>query len=218
MADFRYGVVSKLARIAAAALLATCALAALAQSYPAKPIKLVVPFAPGGAVDILGRLFGEALSRKLGQPIVVENRPGAGAAIGAEFVAHSPPDGYTLLIGTSSTHGINSAVNPKLSYDPVKDFSPVVRLASTPWMVVVTPSLPVRNIAELIAHAKANPGKLNFASYGRGSSNHLATELLKAQAGIDVVHVPYKGSAPALLALIAGQVHSGHFLDLCPTR
>lgn len=201
------GFVSKVARLAALAVLASAALGASAQDYPTRPIKLVVPFAPGGGVDILGRLFGDAVSRGLGQPIVVENRPGAGAAIGAEFVARSASDGYTLLIGTSSTHGVNSAVNPKLPYDPVKDFSPVALLATTPWMVVATPSLPVSSVAELIAHAKANPGKLNFASYGRGSSNHLATELLKAQAGIDVLHVPYKGSAPALLALIGGQVH-----------
>jgi tripartite-type tricarboxylate transporter receptor subunit TctC len=186
---------------------AMCAAAASAQNYPAKAVKLVVPFAPGGGVDLIGRLVGEAVSQGLGQPVVVENRPGAGAAIGAEIVARSAPDGYTLLIGTSSTHGVNSAVNPKLPYDAVKDFSPVILLATTPWMVVVTPSLPVRSPAELIAYAKAHPGKLNFASYGRGSSNHLATELLKAMAGIDVVHVPYKGSAPALLDVIAGQVH-----------
>jgi tripartite-type tricarboxylate transporter receptor subunit TctC len=187
--------------------LALYASAASAQTYPSRPLRLIVPFAPGGAVDIIGRLMADAMSRSLGQPVVVENRPGAGAAIGAEAVARSAPDGYTLLIGTSSTHGVNSAVNPKLSYDPVKDFSPVVLLATAPWMVVVNPSLPVHNPKELIEYAKAHPGKLNFASYGRGSSNHLATELLKARAGIDVVHVPYKGSAPALLDLVAGQVN-----------
>jgi tripartite-type tricarboxylate transporter receptor subunit TctC len=187
--------------------LALYASAACAQAYPSRPLRLIVPFAPGGAVDIIGRLMADAVSRSLGQPVVVENRPGAGAAIGAEAVARSAPDGYTLLIGTSSTHGVNSAVNPKLSYDPVKDFSPVVLLATAPWMVVVNPSLPVHNPKELIEYAKAHPGQLNFASYGRGSSNHLATELLKARAGIDVVHVPYKGSAPALLDLVAGQVN-----------
>jgi tripartite-type tricarboxylate transporter receptor subunit TctC len=187
--------------------LALYASAASAQAYPSRPLRLIVPFAPGGAVDIIGRLVADAVSRSLGQPVVVENRPGAGAAIGAEAVARSAPDGYTLLIGTSSTHGVNSAVNPKLSYDPVKDFSPVVLLATAPWMVVVNPSLPVHNPKELIEYAKAHPGQLNFASYGRGSSNHLATELLKARAGIDVVHVPYKGSAPALLDLVAGQVN-----------
>jgi tripartite-type tricarboxylate transporter receptor subunit TctC len=187
--------------------LALYASAASAQAYPSRPLRLIVPFAPGGAVDIIGRTMADAVSRSLGQPVVVENRPGAGAAIGAEAVARSAPDGYTLLIGTSSTHGVNSAVNPKLSYDPVKDFSPVVLLATAPWMVVVNPSLPVHNPKELIEYAKAHPGQLNFASYGRGSSNHLATELLKARAGIDVVHVPYKGSAPALLDLVAGQVN-----------
>ena len=181
--------------------------AAATQSFPAKPIRLVVPFPPGGAVDILGRLFGEAVSRQVGQPVIVENKPGAGAAIGAEFVAKSAPYGYTLLIGTSSTHGLNSAVNPKLPYHPVNDFSPIVLLSTTPWLVVANPSLPVKSFQDLLAHARANPGKLNFASYGRGSSNHLATELLKSMAGIDVVHVPYKGSAPALVDLIAGHVH-----------
>ena len=180
---------------------------AFAQTYPTKPVRLIVPFPPGGAVDILGRLFGEAVGKSIGQPVIVENRPGAGAAIGAEAVAKSPADGYTLLIGTSSTHGVNSAVNPNLPYHPIRDFSPVVLLATTPWMVVVSPALPVNSVNELIAYARANPGKLNFASYGRGSSNHLATELLKVRAGIDVIHVPYKGSAPALLDLIAGQVH-----------
>jgi tripartite-type tricarboxylate transporter receptor subunit TctC len=197
---------TRLQRVLFIVALALGATTAWAQTYPSKPLRLIVPFAPGGAVDIIGRLMGEAVSRSLGQPVVVENRPGAGAAIGAEAVARAPADGYTLLIGTSSTHGVNSAVNPKLSYDPVKDFSPVVLLATAPWMVVATPSLPVRNMKELIEYAKAHPGKLNFASYGRGSSNHLATELLKARAGIDVVHVPYKGSAPALLDLVAGQV------------
>jgi tripartite-type tricarboxylate transporter receptor subunit TctC len=180
---------------------------AFAQPYPSKPVRLIVPFPPGGAVDILGRLFGETVSKSIGQPVIVENRPGAGAAIGAEAVARSPADGYTLLIGTSSTHGVNSAVNPNLPYHPIRDFAPVVLLATTPWMVVVSPALPVASVNELVAYAKANPGKLNFASYGRGSSNHLATELLKVRAGIDAIHVPYKGSAPALLDLIAGQVH-----------
>ena len=180
---------------------------AFAQQYPSRPVRLIVPFPPGGAVDILGRLFGETVGKSIGQPVIVENRPGAGAAIGAEAVAKSPADGYTLLIGTSSTHGVNSAVNPNLPYHPIRDFSPVMLLATTPWMVVVSPALPVNSVSELVAYAKANPGKLNFASYGRGSSNHLATELLKVRAGIDVIHVPYKGSAPALLDLIAGQVH-----------
>lgn len=200
----RYGFMAR--QVFACMALALCATAASAQAYPSRPVHLVVPFAPGGGVDIIARLFGEAVSPALGQPIVVENRPGAGAAIGAEYVARSAPDGYTLLIGTSSTHGVNSAVHPDLPYDPIKDFSPVVLLSTTPWMVVVNPSVPVHTPKELIAYAKAHPGKLNFASYGTGSSNHLATELLKAMAGIDVVHVPYKGSAPALLDLIAGQV------------
>jgi tripartite-type tricarboxylate transporter receptor subunit TctC len=195
------------AACAAALPLALLPGAASAQAYPSKPVRLIVPFAPGGGVDIIGRLVGEAAARRIGQPVVVDNRPGAGAAIGAEAVARAAPDGYTLLIGTSSTHGVNSAVNPKLPYHPVKDFAPVVLLATTPWMLIVNPSLPVTTPAELVAYAKKNPGKLNYASYGRGSSNHLATELLKSMAGIEVVHVPYKGSAPALVDLIGGQVH-----------
>jgi tripartite-type tricarboxylate transporter receptor subunit TctC len=188
-------------------LIALCAPAlAGAQSFPAKPIRLVVPFAPGGGVDVIGRIIADAIAPGLGQPMVVDNRAGAGGALGAEHVARSAPDGYTLLLGTASTHGTGSAVNPKLSYDPVKDFSPVVLFASAPGVLVVTPSVPFRSVGELIAYAKANPGKLNFGSYGPGSYNHLATELLKAQAAIDVVHVPYKGSAPALADLIAGQV------------
>jgi tripartite-type tricarboxylate transporter receptor subunit TctC len=138
--------------------------------------------------------------------MVVDNRAGAGGALGAESVARAAPDGYTLLIGTASTHGTGSAVNPKLSYDPVKDFAPVILFATAPGVLVVTSSAGFNSAAELIAFAKANPGKLNFGSYGPGSYNHLSTELLKSMAAIDVVHIPYKGSAPALADLIAGQV------------
>jgi tripartite-type tricarboxylate transporter receptor subunit TctC len=177
-----------------------------AQSFPAKPVRLVVPFAPGGGVDVIGRIAAEAIAPGLGQPVVVDNRAGAGGALGAEHVARSAPDGYTLLLGTASTHGTGSAVNPKLPYDPVKDFTPVVLFANAPGVLVVTQSVPFKSVGELIAYAKRNPGKLNFGSYGPGSYNHLSTELLKAMAGIDVVHIPYKGSAPALADLIAGQV------------
>jgi tripartite-type tricarboxylate transporter receptor subunit TctC len=182
------------------------AAAAGAQTYPSKPVRLVVPFAPGGGVDVIGRVAAEAVSQGLGQSMVVENRAGAGGALGAESVARSAPDGYTLLLGTASTHGTASAVNAKLPYDPVKDFAPVILFATAPGVLVVTPSAGFGSVAELVAFAKANPGKLNFASYGPGSYNHLSTELLTSMAAIEVVHIPYKGSAPALADLIAGQV------------
>ena len=198
---------SRLALSAATALsLAGWIPGALAQTYPSKAIRLIVPFPPGGGVDVIGRVVAEALTQNIGQPVVVDNRAGAGGGIGGEAAAKAPPDGYTLLIGTASTHGANSAINPKLSYDPVRDFTPVILLATTPYCLVVTPSLAANTPSELIAMAKAQPGKLNFASYGRGSHNHLATELLRVTAGVDVVHVPYKGSSPALADLIAGQV------------
>lgn len=179
---------------------------ACSQSYPAKPVRLVVPFAPGGGVDIIGRLSAESVSKGLGQPMVVENRGGAGGALGAEGVARAAPDGYTLLIGTASTHGTSAAVNRKLPYDPVKDFAPVILFGTAPGVLVVSPAAGINSAADLVVAAKAQPGKLNFGSYGPGSYNHLATELLRAMAGIDVVHVPYKGSAPALSDLIGGRL------------
>ena len=179
---------------------------AQAPTYPTKPIRLVVPFPPGGATDILARDVAQKLTESWGQAVVVDNRPGAGANIGTELVAKSAPDGYTLLMGTVGTHAINPSLYAKLPYDHVKDFAPVILVAGVPNVLVVNPALPVNSVAELIAYAKANPGKLNFASSGSGTSIHLSGELFKVMAGVEMVHVPYKGSAPAVQDLIGGQV------------
>ncbi|HEX9462990.1 MAG TPA: tripartite tricarboxylate transporter substrate binding protein [Alphaproteobacteria bacterium] len=196
-------------RLLGLAVLLTAALGgsgAHAQVYPSHPIKFVVPYPAGGAADILARVVGQKLSEQLGQPVVIDNRPGAGTAIGSDLVAKAPPDGYTILMGTVSSHAINPALNTNVGYDPVKDFAPIAPVASLPFILDVHPAVPARSVAELIALAKAQPGKLNFASAGNGTSNHLAGELFKSMAGIDIVHVPYRGSAPALSDVIAGQV------------
>ena len=179
---------------------------ARAQAYPVKPIRLIVPFAPGGPTDILARAVSAKLTESLGQSVVVENRGGAGGNIGAEIVARAPPDGYTLLMGATSTHGINPHLYTRLGFDPVKDFAPVTLVANTPSLLAVHPSLPVRTVRDLIALAKIKPGQLSYASAGNGSSNHLAGVLLCMMAGIDMIHIPYKGSGPALIDVIAGQV------------
>jgi tripartite-type tricarboxylate transporter receptor subunit TctC len=187
---------------------------ALHAQYPEKVIRLVVPFPPGGAVDTIARLLTQKIGLSLGQPVIIENRGGAGGAIAAEAVAKSAPDGYTLLIGTASTHGTNSSAY-KISYDPVRDFSPISLIATTPFILVAHPSVPASNAAELVAYAKAHPKSLNVSSFGSGSSNHLAAELFKAQSGTDIVHVPYKGAAPAMADLIAGRIHI--MFDTFPT-
>jgi tripartite-type tricarboxylate transporter receptor subunit TctC len=179
---------------------------ALAQAWPSKPIKWVVPFAPGGTTDILARTVGEKLGAALGQPVIVENRPGAGGGVGAEFVAKSPPDGYTLVGGTISTHAINASLYKSLPYDPVRDFVPITLIARLPNLLVVNPNVPAKNVAELVALMKANPGKYTFASSGNGTSQHLSGELFKSIAGVDMQHVPYKGSPPALQDVVGGQV------------
>jgi len=197
-------------RLAVGALLAFSALAAApmagAQAYPAKTIRIVVPFPPGGATDILARAVAQKLTDAWGQAVVVDNRPGAGGNIGSEIVAKAAPDGYTLEMGTVGTHAINASLYAKMPYDHVKDFAPVILVAGVPNVLVVNPSLPVSSVQELIAYAKANPGKLNFASSGNGTSIHLAGELFKVMAGVQMTHIPYKGSAPALQDLIGGQV------------
>jgi len=175
-------------------------------AYPTKPVRLVVPFPPGGTTDILARAIAQRYSEAFGQPFVVDNRPGAGGNIGSELVAKSPPDGYTLLMGTVGTHAINPSLYAKMPYDHVKDFVPVILVAGVPNVLVVNPSLPVNSVQELIAYAKANPNKLNFASSGNGTSIHLSGELFKTMTGVQMTHVPYKGSAPALTDLIGGQV------------
>ena len=179
---------------------------ALAQSYPSRPVRLVVPFPAGGTTDILARAMAEKLSGALGQQFVVDNRPGAGGNIGSDIVAKSQPDGYTLLMGTVGTHAINPSLYPKMPYDHVKDFVPVVLVAGVPNVLVVNPTVPAKTVAELIALAKEKPGTINFASSGNGTSIHLSGELFKLLAGVQIAHVPYKGSAPALTDLIGGQV------------
>lgn len=180
--------------------------AAHGQAYPTKPLRLVVPFPPGGSADILGRAIGQKLSEGLGQPVVVENRPGAGTAIAADAVAKAPADGYTLMLGTVSSHAINPALNPKLPFDPVRDFTPISPVASIPFALLVHPSLPVKNVRELVAYARRQPGRLDYSSAGSGTSNHLAGELFESMTGTHLVHIPYRGSAPALQDLIAGRV------------
>lgn len=190
----------------AAATLAVVPFVAAAQQYPTQPIKLVVPYAPGGSADILARLLGEKMQTRLGQSIIVENRPGGGTVIGARSVATSTPDGYTLLIGTVSSHAMTPAVNTTAGYDPVKDFKPVGRIASMPFALLTRKGLDVADLPSLIALAKSDPDKLTYSSAGIGTSNHMAGELLKSQAGIALTHVPYRGSAPAMTALLSGEV------------
>jgi len=197
---------SMLQRWAVGAVLALLATGAWGQAYPAKPIRLVVPFPAGGTTDILARAVGQKLTEAWGQPVVVDNRPGAGGNIGAELVAKAASDGYTLLMGTVGTHAINASLYAKMPYDHIKDFAPVILVAGVPNVLVVNPAVPVNSVQELIAYAKANPGRLNFASSGSGTSIHLSGELFKVMAGVQMTHIPYKGSAPALQDLIGGQV------------
>ena len=186
------------------ALLVALPLHALAQ-YPQRAIKLIVPFPPAGATDIVGRIVAQKLGERFGQAVVVENRPGAGGSIGSDLVAKSAPDGYTLLMATSSTHSIGPALQ-KLPYDPIKDFAAITHVANVPNVLVVSPKLPVASVKELIEYAKARPGKLNFASSGIGTIVHLNGELFKMLAGVDVVHVPYKGTALSIPDLANGNV------------
>jgi tripartite-type tricarboxylate transporter receptor subunit TctC len=190
----------------AALLFALAACPAFAQAYPTRSIQLIVPFAAGGGADVAARVLASALGAQLGQTVVVENVTGAGGTIGTAKVAHAAPDGYTLLLGTPSTHGTNVAVYQHLDYDAVKDFAPVMLIGTSPFMLLTSPKTDVKSVKDLIADAKAHPGKINFASYGNGSINHLVAELFNSMAGIDVAHVPYRGSAPAMSDLIAGRV------------
>jgi len=192
-------------RFAAAALLCMLASPLFAQAYPAKPIRVVVPYAPGGNMEHW-RPTLEKVSQLLGQQLVMENRPGAGGNIGSDYVAKSAADGYTLLIGTIGTHAINASVYAKMPYDVVKDFTPVVFLATMTNVAIVNPATPVKSIQEFIEYAKSQPGKLNFGSPGNGSSAHMTGEMFKQVTGVNMQHVPYKGSAPALMDLIAGRI------------
>ena len=183
-----------------------CAGQALAQAYPHKPLRLVVPFPPGGPTDILGRAIGAKLGELLGQPVIIDNRGGAGGGIGADNIAKSAPDGYSLLLGTTGTHTINPNLYSKLPYDPIKDFVPISLVVKYLNILVVNPNVPVKSVAELIALAKQKPGQITFGSAGNGSSNHLTAEMLATMTGVKMQHVPYKGSGPALNDVIAGQI------------
>lgn len=178
----------------------------LAQGFPSRAITFVVPYAPGGTNDIIARAVAATMTTSVGQPVLVENKPGASGGIGAGFVARAAPDGYTLLTAPVSLLAINKWVYKNLPYDPERDFVPITNAGSVPNMLIAHPSVPAGNVAELVAYAKANPGKVNFASMGTGTTGHLSGELFKLMAGVDMVHVPYKGSAPALADLVGGQV------------
>jgi tripartite-type tricarboxylate transporter receptor subunit TctC len=175
-----------------------------AQAFPQKPVRLVVPFPPGGPIDTVSRAIAQKLTEAWGQTVVVDNRPGAGGNIGADLVAKAAPDGYTVVMGALSTHAVNPSLYPKMPYDAAKDFAPISLVAVTPNVLVVNPSLPVATAREFIAYARANPGKLAFGSGSNGSAGHLAGELFKVDAGVDMLHVPFKGAAPAMQALLAG--------------
>jgi len=179
---------------------------AAAQAWPAKPIRLIVPFPPGGSTDIVARIVAQKLGERLGQPIVIENRGGAGGTIGTALIAKSAPDGYNLSVASTSTHVVAPGVYPKLDYDPVKDFAPVGLMAISPYLLVVNTSVPAKSVQELVALARAQPGKLNYASAGIGSTTHLAMEMLKAASGTYMLHIPYNGNGPAGTAVVGGQV------------
>jgi tripartite-type tricarboxylate transporter receptor subunit TctC len=195
-----------LAAFAMACALALAALPSFPQGYPGKPMRLIVPWPPTGTVDILGRTLGQKLSDNMGQSVLVDNRAGANGIIGSEVAAKSPPDGYTLLVDNITGHAINATLQAKLPFDSMRDFAHISLLAWVPDGVVSLPSLPAKNIQELIVLAKARPGQLTYASFGIGSSAHLAGELFKIMAGIDMLHIPYKGGQPAIADLLAGQV------------
>jgi tripartite-type tricarboxylate transporter receptor subunit TctC len=178
---------------------------ALAQPYPSKPIRVIVPFPAGGIADLYARLIGQRVAEGWGQPVLVENRTGAGGNIGADAVAKSAPDGYTLVMGSFGTHAVNVSLFSSMPYDPVRDFAPIVLVLEAEGLLVVHPSVSAKNVSELIAHTRANPGKLTFASAGMGTASHLAGELFKTMAKVEMTHVPYKGNVPAITDLLAGQ-------------
>lgn len=188
--------------------MATMAIAfgAHAQNYPDRPIRVIVPYPPGGITDIVGRTIGDRISRELGQSVIIENKAGAGGSIGASEAARAKPDGYTLFIGTSATNGTNPSTFANLNYDAVKDFEPVALVASAPLMIIISPQIPAKTLDEFISYAKANPGKVSYATTGTGGSVHLTTEQFAMQTGIKMTHVPYRGSSPALTDLIGGHV------------
>ena len=194
-----------IATSACCAALALAAGAADAQSYPARAVRIIIPFSPGGAADVPGRILGDRLTKVLGQQIVIDNRPGAGSTIGAEAAAKAPPDGYTLFM-ISNTHFVSAGLYKKLTYDSLNDFTPITQITAAPNVLVVHPSLPAKNVKELIALAKSRPGQINYASSGNGSTQHLTGALFAKMAGISMTHIPYRGSGPVTADLIGGQV------------
>ena len=190
----------------AAGLLSLLMSESTAQNYPSHPVKMIVPFPPGGPIDLLGRLIAEQMSTSLGQRVFIENRPGAGATVGSAAAAHAEPDGYTLLFAPSAALAVSPALYPNAGYDPIKSFAPIALVSSGSLLLVVTPSVPAKSVAELIAYAKAHPGKLNYGS-ALGTAPHIAWALFNQQTGSDVVYIPYKGNAQAITDLLAGQVH-----------
>ena len=202
----QYRVAGALPRACVAAVAMACASIALAQTYPAKPVRIVVPFPPGGTSDILARTIGPRLTAEWGQPVIVDNRPGASGNIAAEHVARSPGDGYTLFITTVGIHAIHPSLYSKLPFDTVRDFTPITNLVMLPSVLTVHPSIPARTVKELIALAKRRPGELSYSSAGSGSQPHLTAEMFKTMAGVDLLHVPYKGAAQQLTDLVGGHV------------
>ncbi|HSE01248.1 MAG TPA: tripartite tricarboxylate transporter substrate binding protein [Burkholderiales bacterium] len=198
--------IARCAEIAIGLLVLAGTMQAQAQQYPTRPVRFIVPFPPGTTTDVVARLVGQRIGERLGQPIVVDNRSGASGTIGVETVARAAPDGYTWGLGTTTTHALAHILSPKLAYDPVRDFAPVALLGDSPYFLTTNPALPASNLKEFIAYAHANPGKLLYASVGNFSLGHLSGELLKKVAGIDMVHVPYKGSTLALIDLLAGRI------------
>ena len=197
-----------MAPLAALSMALSPALANAQSDFPNRPVKLVIGFAPGGSTDIIGRIVAQKLGERLGQPVVIENKAGAGGTIGADATAKAAPDGYTLTLGTTSTHAIAAGAYSKLPYNPVSDFTPISLVAITPYLLVVNPSVPAKTLPEFVTHAKSQAGKMNYASAGNGTATHLAMEMLKDAAKLDIVHVPYKGNAPADLAILSGEVQT----------
>jgi tripartite-type tricarboxylate transporter receptor subunit TctC len=195
-----------LKQIAAAAYLCAMALPCTAQEFPTRPITIVAPSAPGGVSDIIARVVATKAAAELRGTVIVENKPGASGAIGSSFVMRAPPDGYTILLTNGTTHGVLPALNKKLAYDPIRDFAPIIRIGETQLALVAAKKLPVTNAQELLAYARAHPGKLSYGTFGHGSAGHLLGEVLKKRNGVDIVHVPYKGEAAAMQALIAGEI------------